>query len=79
MKKCIVSALLLGIVFAHFVLLDFQPRGITVNVSNEVLVNNKPKEDLQNEIEKIKEEKKTQINEYERIKEWNKEISDYIQ
>ena len=79
MKKYIFAALLLGIVIAHFVLLDFQARGITVNVSNEVLVNIKPQEDLEKEIEQIKVEKKDKIEEYERIKEWNKEIRDYIQ
>ena len=79
MKKYIVAALLLGIVIAHFVLLDFQARGITINVSNEVLINNKPVEDMQKEIDKIKEENKAKIEEYERIKEWNKEVKDYIQ
>ncbi len=79
MKKYIFAALLLGIVIAHFVLLNFQARGITVNVSNEVLVNIKPQEDLEKEIEQIKEEKKDKIEEYERIREWNKEIRDYIQ
>ena len=79
MKKYIVAALLLGIVIAHFVLLDFQARGVTINVSNEVLINNKPLEDLQNEIDRFKEENKDKIEEYERIKEWNQEINDYIQ
>lgn len=79
MKKCIVAVLILGIVISHFVLLDTQAKGITVNVSNEVLVNNKHREDIQKEIDRIKEEKQKEIEEYERVSKWNNEIKEYIQ
>ena len=74
MKKILVAALLLGIVVSHFVLLDFQARGITISVSNEIVENTKEKEALEKKLEDIKKEKEEQIKTYEEYKKWNEEL-----
>ena len=75
MKKILVAALLLGIVVSHFVLLDFQTRGITISVSNEIVENTKEKEMLEKKLEDIKKEKEKQIKTYEEYKNWNEELN----
>ena len=77
----IILSLLLGINIYKYIISKQEYKNIietTNNYENKIKDNNSKKENLNNELSSLKEEKKSKIEEYEKWVKWTKDINEKI-